>query len=76
MLLRISRDEAERARLESEFKYVMDRQNEMVTARREGEAKGRAAERAKLAKSLLADNMPPNLVAKYTGLSLDEIERL
>jgi predicted transposase/invertase (TIGR01784 family) len=42
MLLTISRDEAERARLESEFKYNLDRQAERTEARREGLMEGRA----------------------------------
>jgi predicted transposase/invertase (TIGR01784 family) len=42
VLLTISRDEEERARLESEFKYELDRQCELVDARREGLAEGRA----------------------------------
>ncbi|MDR2629439.1 MAG: hypothetical protein LBC60_00795, partial [Spirochaetaceae bacterium] len=36
----ISRDEAERARLESEFKYQLDYQSDMVSSRREGEQIG------------------------------------
>jgi flagellar biosynthesis/type III secretory pathway protein FliH len=42
VLLTISRDEEERARLESEFKYELDRQCEMEDARRAGVAEGRA----------------------------------
>jgi ATP/maltotriose-dependent transcriptional regulator MalT len=40
VLLTISKDEIERARLESEYKYEVDRQSELVTARREGVAEG------------------------------------
>jgi predicted transposase/invertase (TIGR01784 family) len=40
VLLTISRDEEERARLESEFKYELDRQCEMEDARRAGLAEG------------------------------------
>jgi predicted transposase/invertase (TIGR01784 family) len=68
MLLRISRDEAERARLESEFKYAMDYQSEMVTARRE--------ERAEVARNLKIMGLSPEQIRTATSLSLDEIERL
>jgi predicted transposase/invertase (TIGR01784 family) len=41
VLLEISRDEAERARLNSEYKYQLDMQSKLVHAEREGEKKGR-----------------------------------
>jgi predicted transposase/invertase (TIGR01784 family) len=41
-LLRISRDEAERARLMSEYKYVVDTQSKVVQAKREGRQEERA----------------------------------
>ena len=41
-LITISRDERERARLLSEEKYYLDKQNEEVHARRKGHAEGRA----------------------------------
>jgi predicted transposase YdaD len=40
VLLRISRDEEERARLMSEYKYVVDTQSKVVQARREGRQEG------------------------------------
>jgi hypothetical protein len=39
----ISRDEVERARLLSEYKYIVDTQSKVVQAEREGEAKNKAA---------------------------------
>ena len=51
VLMSISKDEAERARLMSEYKYQMDMQNKLVHAKRmgiqEGEAKGMEKEREK-----------------------------
>ena len=41
VLLEISRDEVERARLLSELKYQLDMQSEMTYAREEGLAEGR-----------------------------------
>jgi hypothetical protein len=40
VLLTISRDEVERARLLSEYKYIVDTQSKVVQAKREGEAIG------------------------------------
>ncbi|GHT50377.1 hypothetical protein FACS1894102_5840 [Spirochaetia bacterium] len=42
VLISISRDEVERARLMSEYKYVVDHQSKMVQAKRLGMAEGRA----------------------------------
>jgi predicted transposase/invertase (TIGR01784 family) len=41
VLLEISRDEKQRAWLESEYKYAVDRQSDLVSARREGLAEGK-----------------------------------
>ena len=40
VLLKISKDEIERARLMSEYKYQLDTQSKLVQAEREGERKG------------------------------------
>jgi predicted transposase/invertase (TIGR01784 family) len=69
VLLKLSRDEAERARLESEFKYKLDRQNELVEAQRKGLAKGIARERREIAAKLSALGMSPEQIAKVTGIS-------
>ncbi len=44
--------------------------------RSEGEASGRAAEKIEMAKAMKADNEPADKIAKYTGLSAEEIEKL
>ena len=36
VLMNVSKDEIERARLESEYKYQVDMQSKLVTAKREG----------------------------------------
>ena len=41
-----------------------------------GEAKGKADEKADIAKAMLADNVKPSVIAKYTGLSEEEIRKL
>jgi predicted transposase YdaD len=71
-LLTISRDEEERARLESEFKYELDRQCELVDARREGLAEGRVEGESigleKTARRLRAMGMSADQIAQVTGL--------
>jgi hypothetical protein len=58
VLMTISRDEVERARLESEFKYELDTQSRITYARQEGEQR-KAAEILRLISA---------------GCSLEEIE--
>jgi predicted transposase/invertase (TIGR01784 family) len=76
----ISKDEVERARLMSEYKYVVDTQSKVVQARREGERKGRQeGERKKaiaIARSLKAMGDSPEKIERVTGLSPDEIAKL
>ncbi|GMO55217.1 MAG: hypothetical protein Ta2G_14180 [Termitinemataceae bacterium] len=53
VLISISRDEVERARLTSEYKYVVDHQSKMVQAERRGRAERRAERRAEGRNELL-----------------------
>ncbi|GHV78105.1 hypothetical protein AGMMS49942_29260 [Spirochaetia bacterium] len=80
VLMTISRDEVERARLTSEFKYEMDLQSKMVTARREGEQKGlRKGEQKKaedVARALILMGDPVEKISRITGLSPEEIAKL
>jgi predicted transposase/invertase (TIGR01784 family) len=48
VLRTVSKDEAERARLMSEYKYVTDHQSKMVQAKREGRAQGLTQGRAEV----------------------------
>jgi predicted transposase/invertase (TIGR01784 family) len=45
-------------------------------ARREGEQRGRQETSVTIANEMKADNVPFDLIQKYTGLSMEEIERL
>ncbi|GHU06262.1 hypothetical protein FACS1894147_13010 [Spirochaetia bacterium] len=88
VLMTISRDEVERARLTSEFKYEMDLQSKMVTARREGEQRGeqrglqkgrqegRREGEQEVAKNLKALNISVDTISRSTGLSPEEIAGL
>ncbi|MCL2043740.1 MAG: Rpn family recombination-promoting nuclease/putative transposase [Treponema sp.] len=83
VLMTISRDEHERARLESEFKYQMDMQSQLVTARREGKLEGkiegkleRDKELMENARNALAEGIPIAHIQKITGLDMETIEQL
>ena len=41
-----------------------------------GEARGEASKALEMAKAMKADNEPADKIAKYTGLSKEEIEKL
>ena len=70
-----NRDENERARLESEFKYKMDMQSNLVTAKREGQEE----EQKKLldnARNALAKGYPIETIHDITGLDIESIKAL
>jgi PHD/YefM family antitoxin component YafN of YafNO toxin-antitoxin module len=67
VLITISRDEVERARLLSEYKYEVDRQNDLISARREGIAQGISQG--------LAQGQNYVLSLLEQGCSLEEIKR-
>ena len=66
------------------FKAEMDEKSRLKFAREEGiaegEAKGKAEgiaeERIRMAKRMLADEMDPVMIAKFTGLSVEDISAL
>jgi predicted transposase/invertase (TIGR01784 family) len=88
VLITISKDEVERARLMSEYKYVVDTQSKVVQAKREGlregleegmrtgMQKGRREEKLEIAKTLKVLGDPIEKIARLTGLSPDEIAAL
>ena len=84
LLMSISQDERERARLRSRRMYETDMISNLATVedrgRREGERKGRIeGERdgiCKMAKKMLADGEPIEKIVKYSGLTREEIEKL
>jgi hypothetical protein len=72
VLLRISRDEAERVRLMSEYKYVVDTQSKVVQAEREG-AHTKALE---VGRKLKSWGIAAEQIAEATGLALEQIAEL
>jgi predicted transposase/invertase (TIGR01784 family) len=76
VLIRISKDEVERARLMSEYKYVVDTQSKVVQAKREGRKEGRGERDREIALAMKGDGAPVERIMKYTGLSAAEIAAL
>ena len=80
MMLGLSRDEAERFRLMSEYKYEVDMQSKMVYSEREGIKKGLVQGRAEgiesTARNALAEGASIEFVRKITGLDMETIARL
>ncbi|MDR1654434.1 MAG: hypothetical protein LBR96_00440 [Treponema sp.] len=68
VLLRISKDEVERARLMSEYKYAVDTQSKVVDAKRES---ARAIARKMKSRGVAAEQ-----IAEDTGLTLNQIGEL
>ena len=68
VLINISKDEKERARLTSAYKFAVDLQSKMVDAEREGIAK--------VARSLLSSSLSIDEISKHTGLTHKEVESL
>jgi len=68
MLLNISRNEVERARLESEYKGKLDLQTKLVDAKREGVEQ--------TARNALAKGYALELIHDITGLDIQTIKTL
>ena len=68
VLLNISKDEKERARLTSEYKFAVDLQSKMVDA-----SNDRALT---IARNALRKNMSVEDISDITGLTHDEVEGL
>jgi predicted transposase/invertase (TIGR01784 family) len=68
----ISKDEVERARLVSEYKYQLDTQSKLVHAKREG----RQEEKLEIARNFKAFGAPIEQIAQATGLTEQQINEL
>ncbi len=61
---------------EDSLKVYRDLKNSIDTAREEGEIKGHEAAMMETAMKMLADHLPVDPIARYTGLSTEQIEQL
>ena len=76
VLLTISKDEKERARLASEYKFAVDLQSKIVDARRDGINEGSNERAIAIARSMLANGESEEKISLYTGLTYEEVEGL
>jgi predicted transposase/invertase (TIGR01784 family) len=76
VLVTISKDEVERARLTSEFKYEMDTQSRIIEAERDGIRKGGKKRAIEIARKLKKRGLPIDEITEDTGLSPEEIAAL
>jgi predicted transposase/invertase (TIGR01784 family) len=75
VLLTISKDEIERARLLSEYKYIVDTQSKVVQAKREGKKEGLAEGEVKgLVKGLAEGEVKGLVKGKKEGLAEGEVK--
>ena len=65
VLISISKDEVERARLMSEYKYQLDLQSKMVHARRQGLQEGEAKGRREILDLLKNGKSPEDIIRDY-----------
>jgi len=61
---------------EDSLKVYRDLKNSIDTAREEGEIKGHEVAMMETAMKMLADHLPVESIARYTGLSTEQIEQL
>jgi len=61
---------------QNDLKAYRDNINVLETARVEGETRGEANKALEIARSMKKDGIDPAVIAKHTGLTLDEIKRL
>jgi predicted transposase/invertase (TIGR01784 family) len=76
VLLTISKDEVERARLVSEEKYLLDTQSKIVHAERVGIQKGIQKRDREIAQNLKKLGLPIEQIAQATGLTEQQINGL
>ena len=61
---------------EESIKIYRDLTNVVNTAERKGREEGREEERMATARRMKADGLPPEMIAKYTGLTIEAVQHL
>ena len=72
VLMNISKDDHERAKFRSRRKFETDLTSNILTA----EERGRRQRNVEIARNMVADGEPIDKIARYTGLTHDEIKEL
>jgi predicted transposase/invertase (TIGR01784 family) len=76
VLMTISKDEVERARLVSEYKYQLDMQSKLVHAKREGKKEGKREGIKETARNFKTLGVPTEQIVQATGLTEQQINEL
>jgi predicted transposase/invertase (TIGR01784 family) len=76
ILMSISKDEVEKARLRSEYKYQLDLQSQVVHAKRQGLQEGELVKALAIARNMMKRNRPIDEIIEDTGLTREEVENL
>jgi predicted transposase/invertase (TIGR01784 family) len=80
ILVNISQDDIQRAHFRSRHMYRMDYNHDMTVRYNKGLAEGKAEgehqKAVSVARSMLADAMSVDIVSKFTGLSVEELNQL
>ena len=69
-------DANKRIRYNNDKMSEIDRKYEMAKERAEGIAEGKSEGRTEIARTMLADGLDSSFVSKYSGLSIDQVEKL
>jgi predicted transposase/invertase (TIGR01784 family) len=72
VLTEISKDETERVAYIEHLIWTIDQESKILFA----EKKGKLKEKNETAQNMLKDGLDISLISKYTGLSLEDIEKL
>jgi predicted transposase/invertase (TIGR01784 family) len=76
VLMSISKDEVERARLVSEYKYQLDLQSKLVHAKRQGLQDGRQQEKLEIARKMKSRGAAVEQIIEDTGLTPKQVKDL
>jgi len=76
LLMEISKDEAERARIRSRKKFEMDRMSDLLTFKDEGIGEGVLKERREIVNHMHREGFDVKTIAKATRLSEQEVNNI
>ena len=68
--------EADREKYDKDMTTELDKIAQLDYAREEGRVEGREKEKIETAKKMLEDGLDADLICRYTGLSIEEIQKL
>ena len=76
LLMSVSQDEKERAVFRSRKMYQTDLQSNLITAYDNGINDGKMAEKLETLRKARSMNLPIDIIATLTGLSVEEIQNI